>query len=198
MPHRSTPDVQDGPHPDAPRHELDVRPLLAAGHEPFTEIMAALADLEPGGVLALRAPFDPRPLHAVMRRRGHRHVVRKQGPHDVEVLYWRDAEAPGAPSPALGSAEPSTVAEIIDVRGLTPPEPMEPTLAALEHLPRGQALVQINERIPVFLLPVLEERGFAYAIADDPRGYRTAIWRRPTKGALREGAYLHVGAGGNA
>jgi len=179
MPHRSTPKAQDGPHPTARRRELDVRPLLAAGHEPFTEIMAALEDLGPGDVLALRAPFNPRPLHAVMRRRGYRHSVSKQGPRDVEVLYWRDAEAPGPPSHTPGSGEPPDVAEIIDVRGLTPPEPMERTLAALEHLPSGQALVQINERIPAFLIPVLEERGFAYTVADDPSGYRTTIWHRP-------------------
>jgi hypothetical protein len=102
-----------------------------------------------------------------------------QGPRVVEVLYWRDAEAPSPPSAARVSAEPPEVAKIIDVRGLTPPEPMERTLAALEHLPDGQALVQINERIPACLIPVLEERGFAYTIADDPSGYRTTIWHRP-------------------
>jgi len=180
MPHRSIPQTQDGPHPDARRRELDVRPLLAAGREPFTAIMAALEDLGPGDVLALRAPFNPRPLHAVMRRRGYRHAVRKHGRRDVEVLYWQDSETPSPPSLTPASAEPPEIAKVIDVRGLTPPEPMERTLTALEQLPNGQALLQINERIPAFLLPVLEERGFAYTVADDASGYKTTIWRRLT------------------
>ena len=58
---------------------------------------------------------------------------------------------------------------------------MERTLAAREHLPGGQALVQVIERIPAFPIPILEERGFAYAIADGPGGYRTTIWHRPSE-----------------
>ena len=53
---------------------------------------------------------------------------------------------------------------VLDVRGLEPPEPMVRTLAALEALPAGEALVQVNERVPQFLLPVLTERGFDYEI----------------------------------
>ena len=60
-------------------------------------------------------------------------------------------------------------------RGLEPAR----LAAALEHLTSGQALVQINKRTPAFLIPVLEERGFAYTVADDPSGYRTTIWHRP-------------------
>jgi uncharacterized protein (DUF2249 family) len=52
----------------------------------------------------------------------------------------------------------------LDVRGLTPPEPLQRTLAALETLPDGATLVQVNDRVPQFLLPLLHERGFAYAI----------------------------------
>lgn len=179
MSHRATPDGDEGPSPNAPRRELDVRPFLAAGHEPFTEIMAAVSDLEPGDVLVLRAPFNPRPLHAVMRRRGYQYAVRKHAPRNVEVLYWRNVEVSGPPSGDLESAEPPAVATIIDVRGLVAPEPMERTLAALDHLPIGEALLQINERVPAFLLPLLEERGFAYAVTSDTNGYHTTIWRLP-------------------
>ena len=59
MTHRATPDRHEGPLPNAPRRELDVRPLLAAGHEPFSEIMTEVSDLGPGDVLVLRAPFNP-------------------------------------------------------------------------------------------------------------------------------------------
>ena len=50
------------------------------------------------------------------------------------------------------------------MRGLEPPEPMVRTLAALETLPAGAVLVQHNERVPQFLLPILGERGFAWDV----------------------------------
>jgi uncharacterized protein (DUF2249 family) len=55
---------------------------------------------------------------------------------------------------------------ILDVRDLEPPEPMVRTLAALEELPPGGTLLQINVRVPQFLLPRLEERGFTYEIRE--------------------------------
>jgi len=65
---------------------------------------------------------------------------------------------------------------VLDVRGLTPPEPMERTLAALTDLPPGGRLLQINERVPVFLLPLLDERGYGYSVAEDARGTLITIW----------------------
>lgn len=49
---------------------LDVRPILAAGDEPFDTILATAESIPEGGVLELTAPFQPLPLYAVMRRRG--------------------------------------------------------------------------------------------------------------------------------
>ncbi|MGE5232128.1 MAG: DUF542 domain-containing protein [Deltaproteobacteria bacterium] len=49
---------------------LDVRPLLAAGEEPFGLIIQSADRIPPGGTLELTAPFEPVPLYAVMRRRG--------------------------------------------------------------------------------------------------------------------------------
>jgi uncharacterized protein DUF2249 len=45
---------------------LDVRPLLAAGEEPFGVIMSAIEQVPPGGVLVLDAPFDPAPLRQLL------------------------------------------------------------------------------------------------------------------------------------
>ena len=50
------------------------------------------------------------------------------------------------------------------MRGLEPPEPMHRTLAALETLPAGHTLVQLNARVPQFLLPILHERGFDFEV----------------------------------
>ena len=68
---------------------------------------------------------------------------------------------------------------VLDVRGLEPPEPMVRTLAALEALPPGGTLVQLNVRVPQFLLPQLEERGFAYDIREQsPELVRMIITRK--------------------
>ena len=49
---------------------LDVRPMLAAGEEPFGLIMQSADRIPRGGTLELTAPFEPVPLYAAMRRRG--------------------------------------------------------------------------------------------------------------------------------
>ncbi len=49
--------------------ELDVRPLLAKGQEPFQAIMTAVESLLPGQSLLLIAPFKPVPLFSVMEKR---------------------------------------------------------------------------------------------------------------------------------
>jgi hypothetical protein len=47
----------------APRYrKLDVRPLIAAGIEPFPKIATALASLGPNEGLTVIAPFVPSPL----------------------------------------------------------------------------------------------------------------------------------------
>ncbi|MBX5466592.1 MAG: DUF2249 domain-containing protein [Firmicutes bacterium] len=58
--------------PEGLNKELDVRPLLQAGIEPFEEIMRFVDQLGPGEGFRLWATFRPDPLLAVMARRGFR------------------------------------------------------------------------------------------------------------------------------
>lgn len=44
------------------RRVLDVRPMLAAGEEPFGRIMKEVATVGPGETLSLITPFLPSPL----------------------------------------------------------------------------------------------------------------------------------------
>ena len=50
--------------------ELDVRPELEQGAEPFVILMTALRQLAPGEVLTVLAPFEPAPLRRLMQDRG--------------------------------------------------------------------------------------------------------------------------------
>jgi uncharacterized protein (DUF2249 family) len=142
--------------------EVDVRPAIAAGDPPFRMIMRAVEEMAPGAVLRIHSPFDPKPLHGVLEGLGFSRRVRRRGEDDWESDYWRPDER-----------EPL----VLDVRGLAPPEPLERTLAALEELPDGDALLQVNDRVPAFLLPLLDERGYVYRIGEDERGTLTTIWR---------------------
>lgn len=168
--------------PDSsPLTTLDVRPILAGGGEPFGAIMEAVDGLPADGVLELVSPFDPVPLHGVLGKRGFARETRELGPAHFVTVYRRGAADDawdGVRLDATPAPEASAAAEVVlDVRGLTPPEPMERTLAALEGLPAGTTLVQINDRVPAFLLPHLDERGYEYRIAEDDRGTVTTIRR---------------------
>jgi uncharacterized protein (DUF2249 family) len=66
---------------------LDVRPILAAGEEPFTLIMQTAAQVPPGGVLELTAPFEPVPLYRVMSEKGFTHVTEPRGPAEWVVRF---------------------------------------------------------------------------------------------------------------
>jgi uncharacterized protein (DUF2249 family) len=170
---------QPAPPVDAPRHPLDVRPVLARGEEPFGRIMGAVDELPEGGVLVLETPFDPVPLHRVLGGKGFAHRTRTVEAGHFSTEYWREAPAgaPGAAAETAATVQEGTGTVVLDVRGLQPPEPMERTLAVLETLPDGARLEQINERVPAFLLPLLDERGFTYAITEDERGTVTTVWR---------------------
>lgn len=163
-----------------PRHALDVRPLLARGDEPFSEIMGVVDGLTEDEVLVLRTPFDPQPLHVMLGRRGFSRHTRRLASDDYETAYWRrapaDASAVSGEVETVSAGVVPRVAHVIDVRGLLPPEPLERTLSALECLPAGEALLQINERVPAFLLPELDDRGYSYGIDHDERGTLVTIW----------------------
>ena len=186
---RLFPEAPDGPPPAMKIVEVDVREDLRSGREPFSRIMAAVGALRPGEMLLLRAIFEPVPLFAALGRRGFVHAARQEGPEDWAVWFWRPNDAPAKTTalrdeaPAADTVRPdgtdgddSTV--WLDVRGLEPPEPLMRTLSALETLPDGRQLVQVNARVPQLLLPMLAERGVACEV-DDSRADQVLvrIWR---------------------
>ncbi|HEX6939506.1 MAG TPA: DUF2249 domain-containing protein [Longimicrobiales bacterium] len=193
--------------------DLDVREDLRQGREPFSRIMAARRSLPEGGVLRLRAIFEPVPLYAVMAKQGFAHWTERLAEDDWRVWFYpagaadasaagatdlspagsADADSPGAspsaePAAHRGDAEAAGTPEdgdgvvVLDVRGLEPPEPMLRTLEAAERLPPGGTLVQINVRVPQFLLPQLEARGFTYEVREQQPGLVRVFIRRRADG----------------
>jgi len=66
---------------------LDVRQILKAGGEPFSQIMQAVEGLSPGQGLRLLATFKPVPLFGVMAQRGFGHTEHEIGDGDWEVIF---------------------------------------------------------------------------------------------------------------
>jgi uncharacterized protein (DUF2249 family) len=159
-----------GTHPaHAPVIELDVRDDLRNGREPFSRIMTVVSALQEQEVLHLRAIFEPVPLFKALGKRGFHHESIAHAPDDWSVWFWQPA------AEITATTRPTVV---LDVRGLEPPEPLTRTLAALETLPDGHELVQLNDRVPQLLFPMLAERGFACDV-DESQADRVVvrIWR---------------------
>jgi TusA-related sulfurtransferase len=150
--------------------ECDVREDLRAGREPLNRILTAARTVSDGQALRLRANFEPVPLYPVLARKGFAHFTERLADDDWCVWFWPSADAPSgaatAPVEAAGTGDLGDEVVVLDVRGLEPPEPMVRTLEALEQLPRGKTLLQINVRIPQFLIPRLAERGFVYEVRE--------------------------------
>lgn len=171
--------------------ELDVRDDLRAGREPFSRIMSARAQVPDGGALSLRAIFEPIPLYGVLGSQGFEHYSIQHADDDWQVWFFRareGADAGGSEAAVvdpgslpMDSADPESGEDdviILDVRGLDPPEPMARTLAALEVLPPDATLLHINLRVPRFLLPQLEDRGFTYDVREQEAGLVRVFIRR--------------------
>lgn len=148
--------------------EIDVREELRSGKEPFSLIMAARRRVPEGGVLSVRAIFEPFPLYAVMAKQGFDHRTEQLGAEDWRVWFYpAEAESrAGRHSAGPGAGDWGEGVVVLDVRGLEPPEPMVRTLEALEQLPPGGTLLHLNLRVPQFLLPQLEERGYTYEVRE--------------------------------
>ena len=69
---------------------LDVRPILARGHDPFSKIRATVDALQPGEGLSVVAPFLPSPLIEILHSEGFQSRVERQPGSGWITYFWRD------------------------------------------------------------------------------------------------------------
>lgn len=149
--------------------DLDVRPILRAGGEPFSTIMAVLEQLAPGQGLRLLATFKPIPLFSVMAARGFTHEEAELGNGEWEVLFRPSGVTVEIVASMSEDNWPAPIVHL-DNRDLDPPEPMVRILAATEKLDPGQTLAALLRREPVFLFPELTRRGHQWRGGFTPDG----------------------------
>jgi uncharacterized protein (DUF2249 family) len=170
--------------------ELDVRPILRAGGEPFEKIMQTVNSLQPGQGLRLFATFKPTPLLHVLGSKGFTHEARELDGAEWEVTFTPPdtAAQPGAAdavavSPGDESEWPEPVQQM-DNRELDPPEPMVRILAATEAMRPGQVLAALLCREPIFLFPELAKRGHRWRGAFEPDGKTYKVFIRVKPGEV--------------
>ncbi|MGO8911769.1 MAG: DUF2249 domain-containing protein [Bradyrhizobium sp.] len=146
--------------------DVDVRPILRAGGEPFGKIVEAVNDLKPGQGLRLFATFKPTPLLHVLGSKGFTHKAKELDGGEWEVLFspsetLKTDHGSVGDRPVDGCNWPEPVQQL-DNRELDPPEPMVRILAATETMASGEVLSALLCREPIFLFPELAKRGHSW------------------------------------
>ncbi len=156
---------------------LDVRPVLDEGGDPFNEIMRELLLLEDGFVLKVINSFEPTPLIKIVNDKGYDSMIETTEDavftyfikSDREVKETEIKESFFKVSPEEHEERKNKCGKNIleiDVRHLEMPLPMVTILQELEEMKEDEALYVNHKKIPQYLLPELEERGFKTWIAE--------------------------------
>ena len=166
--------------------DFDVRPIIDAGEDPLSSIVAKVKSIPKGGVLKIINTFEPTPLISLLKKQGFESFVDMIDDQLIETYFYKTGDE------ALKINEEETNAEgwdalikkfegkmqEVDVRHLEMPQPMMTILDSIEKLPEGNALFVYHKRIPVFLLPELKERKFDYRIKEEaPNEVRLLIFK---------------------
>lgn len=153
--------------------DLDVRPILDGGTDPFNAIMETLKTLKPEETLRIINTFEPIPLLNILKNKGYEYeskrpqdgivhtYLHKVGDAVEETTNLDKVEGPDLSYEDLENKFAGKLVEI-DVRDLEMPMPMVTILEAIESLEEGHALYVHHKRLPQYLLPELKKREFDY------------------------------------
>lgn len=181
-PEQSEPEVSEGLKDEnaAPFYKgrnvvvLDVRPSLAASQDPLKMILKAVKELMKDDCLKIVNTFEPVPLIELLADQGFSHYTERKG-QDLVMTWFAKTEGSAAvhiPVPGEGSGYLFDAVLLqygkdqiryLNVRQLEIPLPMLTIMEHIEQLNECDLLYVYHKKLPVFLLPELEKRGFSYA-----------------------------------
>ena len=157
--------------------ELDVRPILEQGVDPFDKIMETLKDLKDENTLLIINTFEPVPLLNLLRKKGYTYEVERPEAGTVHTYVKKDQGAlkeqesdieNNTESPSFEDIETRFAGRLhtVDVRDLEMPMPMVTILQELEQLSAGYALYVHHKKLPQYLLPELKDRNYKYVVKE--------------------------------
>lgn len=162
---------------------FDVRPILKSGKDPFTQIIKNLAALPPENIMCIINSFEPTPLMRILEKKGFEFFMDTQGSEEIHLYIKKPIRANNKDIENLTqsfSKEDLSFDKLvklfegniisIDVRDLEMPQPMLLILKELETLKHNNALLVHHKKVPVFLLPELQEKGFKYSLNEISEG----------------------------
>lgn len=171
--------------------ELDVRPILAQKEDPIKLILQTIRSLSDEHTLKLIAPFEPIPLIHMLSGKGYAHEVQQEGER-VVTYFWKDPNAarsqtmPADTQTITGGTDFESIAlqykdrlRTIDVRNLEMPQPMIMILESLQEMQDDEALFVYHKKLPVYLLPHLQERGYEHSTQPTEDGKMNLIIYKP-------------------
>lgn len=159
--------------------ELDVRKELEEGRDPLKLILGKVKEVQKDQALKLINTFEPVPLIKILEEQGFISYVDTVKSDLVETYFFKPVAMESIESgPKKGATDGwdeliekfEGKLEKVDVRELSMPQPMHTILGEIEKLPADAALYVYHKRIPVFLLPELEDLGFDYRIKEVSEG----------------------------
>jgi len=190
-------EVTDQPLPQAPSisrafdQVLDVRPMLAQKQDPIKIILQSIDTLEEGNTLKLIAPFEPIPLIHMLNGKGYAHEVEQEGGSVITYFRKDPNVARSQKMPVNTQTKPIETdfeslalkyagrLRTIDVRNLEMPQPMIMILENLQEMQDNEALFVYHKKLPVYLLPHLQERGYEHSTQPTEDGKMNLIIYKP-------------------
>lgn len=120
--------------------ELDVRPIINSGKDPFLDIMNKVKSLKEDEVLLIINSFEPIPLYTVLGEKGFDHYTEKED-EAFKVYFFKSSSGKNISDKKSKSkislSEFENVIEL-DVRELPPPEPMMKIFEKLSEVDKKQ------------------------------------------------------------
>ena len=151
---------------------LDVRPILETGTDPYHAIMDTLKTMNDDETLLIINTFEPVPLLNKLKSKGYEYEVARGDDGTVHTYLTKTGiveeddkeEASNNEELTFNQAEIKYKGKMheVDVRDLEMPLPMVTILQEIEKIEEHEVLYVHHKRLPQYLLPELETRGWAY------------------------------------
>ncbi|CAG0978265.1 hypothetical protein FLAV_01624 [Flavobacteriales bacterium] len=170
-------------------YELDVRPSLAKGTDPFNLIMQRLKEVPDDTALKIINTFEPIPLIKILNHKGYFSFV--ETINNIVYTYFIKTNQPISDTTLKGIIKKVSTEEFeteknkflhklkeIDVREMEMPMPMVSILSELEKLEKEETLFVHHKKVPQYLLSELEDRNYTVLILEIEEGNVTLLIRK--------------------